>query len=153
MERWANSGAMALTGLPDEPLGPPAGLVEGVERLGRSFPGLDTLALLGERAALMGLWRRGGTSCGGSCRLLPCADGFMAVSLPRDEDMEMVPAWLELDTAPSSVPASWSAVATALRRARSRASCANEPCCSGSRSLASVKRPHPIGPAARNAPP
>ncbi len=38
VERWANSGAMALTGLPDEPLGPPEGLVEGVERLGRPSP-------------------------------------------------------------------------------------------------------------------
>ena len=106
---------MALTGLPDEPLGPPDGLVEGIDQLGRSFPGLDALALLGERAALMGLWRRGTTSCGGSCRLLPCAGGFMAVSLPRAEDMESVPAWLELDTAPSSGPAMWSAVASSLR--------------------------------------
>jgi hypothetical protein len=116
VERWANSGAMALTGLPDEPLGPPAGLVEGVEQLGRYFPGLDALALLGERAALMGLWRRGSTSCGGSCRLLPCVDGFMAVSLPRDEDMEMVPAWLELDRPPTSAPAAWTAVAAGLRQ-------------------------------------
>ena len=115
MVRWANSGAMALTGLPDEPLGPPEGLVEGVAHLGRPFPGLDTLALLGERAALMGLWRRGATSCGGSCRLLPCADGFMAVSLPRDEDMEMVPAWLELDAPPASIPAAWSTVAASVR--------------------------------------
>ena len=114
MERWAASGVMALTGSPDEPLGPPAGLVEGVDRLGRRFEGLDALALLGERAALMGLWRRGSTSCGGSCRLLPCADGFMAVSLPRAEDMELVPAWLELDAAPASVPAVWSAVARHL---------------------------------------
>ena len=65
MERWANSGAMALTGLPDEPLGPPRALVEGVEELAQPFPGLDALALLGERAALDGtlatridkLWR------------------------------------------------------------------------------------------------
>jgi hypothetical protein len=107
---------MALTGLPDAPLGPPEGLVEGVAQLGRAFPGLDTLALLGERAALMGLWRRGATSCGGSCRVFPCADeGFMAVSLPRDEDVEMVPAWLELDTTPTSVPAMWTAVAANLR--------------------------------------
>jgi crotonobetainyl-CoA:carnitine CoA-transferase CaiB-like acyl-CoA transferase len=42
-------------------------------------------------------------------------DGFMAVSLPRDEDMEMVPAWLELDTTPTSAPAMWSAVAANLR--------------------------------------
>ena len=105
---------MALTGWPDQPLGPPEGLVEGIDRLAKPFPGLDALALLGERAALMGLWRRGDTSCGGSCRLLRCADGFMAVSLPRDEDMEMVPAWLELDSLPPSAPAVWATVATKL---------------------------------------
>ena len=114
MQRWAASGVMALTGLPEGPLGPPAGLVEGVLRLARRFEGLDGLALLGERAALMGLWRRGSTSCGGSCRLLPCADGFMAVSLPRADDMELVPAWLELDSAPPSVPAVWSTIARHL---------------------------------------
>ena len=98
---------MALTGLPDHPMGPPAGLVEAIDRVARSFPGVDALALLGERAALMGLWRRGTTSCGGSCRLLPSGAGFMAVSLPRAEDMETVPAWLELDDVPQSVPALW----------------------------------------------
>lgn len=102
---------MALTGLIDQPLGPPSGLVEGTDRLARSFPGLDALALLGERAALMGLWRRGATSCGGSCRLLRAEHGCMAVSLARDDDMEMVPAWLELDTAPATTPAVWSVVA------------------------------------------
>ena len=71
MTRWAESGAMALTGLPDHPMGPPEGLVEAIDRVAVSFPGVDALALLGERAALMGLWRRGATSCGGSCRLLP----------------------------------------------------------------------------------
>jgi hypothetical protein len=105
---------MALTGWPDEPLGPPEGLVEGIDQLAEPFPGLDGLTLLGERAALMGLWRRGETSCGGSCRLLRCADGFIAVSLPRDEDMEMVPAWLELDTVPISASALWSTVAANL---------------------------------------
>jgi hypothetical protein len=115
VERWAGSGAMALTGWLDTPLGPPEGLVEGIDRLARPFPELDALALLGERAALMGLWRRGSTSCGGSCRLLRCADGFMAVSLPRDADMEMVPAWLELETPPASVPALWSTVMSRLR--------------------------------------
>ena len=114
MARWAASGAMALTGLPDGPLGPPEPLVEGVERLARHFPGLDPLALLGERAALMGLWRRGTTSCGGSCRLFAVRDAWMAVSLPRAEDMEAVPAWLELDEVPRSGPAAWSAVETSL---------------------------------------
>ncbi len=118
VERWAASGAMALTGLPEEPLGPPAGLVEGVERLGARFAGLDALALLGERAAHMGLWRRGPVSCGGSCHLLPCADGWLAVSLPRDEDMELVPAWLGLEPdggkGTLTPPAAWQAVGRAL---------------------------------------
>jgi hypothetical protein len=102
---------MALTGLPDEPLGPPSRLVEGVDRLALPFPGLDALALLGERAALMGLWRRGATSCGGSCRMLRSTEGFMAVSLPRADDMELVAAWLELEVAPASAPAVWDVVA------------------------------------------
>jgi len=63
---------------------------------------------------LMGLWRRGSSSCGGSCRLLPSADGYIAVSLARQEDVEMVPAWLELETAPASMAAVWSAVAAKL---------------------------------------
>ena len=110
---------MALTGWPArQPLGPPEGLVAGVERLARSFPGLDALALLGERAALMGLWRRGTTSCGGSCRLLPAADGrWLAVSLPRAEDRDLVPAWLSLDAMPPTEPAAWAAVGHALRQA------------------------------------
>jgi len=114
--RWAASGAMALTGLPDLPLGPPEALVEGIEQLARPFPGLDGPALLGERAALMGLWRRGATSCGGSCRLLAAADGFLAVNLPRAEDMESVPAWLELDDVPASAPATWAALAGEVAR-------------------------------------
>jgi hypothetical protein len=108
---WAASGAMALTGLPDIPLGPPAGLIDGVEDLARPFDGLDALALLGERAVHMALWRRGTTSCGGSCRLLAARDGHLAVSLARDQDFEAVPAWLELDRSPANAPAAWSAVA------------------------------------------
>ena len=107
---------MALTGWPDHPMGPPEGLIEEIDRVARSFPGLDALALLGERAAHMGLWRRGTTSCGGSCRLLPSGNDFMAVSLPRAEDMETVPAWLELDDVPESAPAMWSSVASHLRQ-------------------------------------
>jgi CoA-transferase family III len=105
---------MALTGLPDQPLGPPDGLVEAVEGLGARFPGLDALALLGERAALMGLWRRGDVSCGGSCHLLPSSEGWVAVSLPREEDVELVPAWLELEAPPPTPPATWRAVERAL---------------------------------------
>jgi hypothetical protein len=114
VRRWAASGAMALTGLPETPLGPPAGLVDGVEQLARPFGSLDALALLGERAAHMGLWRRGTTSCGGSCRLLASEDAYLAVSLARDEDFDTIPAWLELDRTPANAPAAWAVVANAV---------------------------------------
>jgi crotonobetainyl-CoA:carnitine CoA-transferase CaiB-like acyl-CoA transferase len=114
LRHWAASGAMALTGLAEAPLGPPEALVDGVEDLARPFGGLDALALLGERAAHMGLWRRGTTSCGGSCRLLPSGGGHLAVSLARDADFEAIPAWLELDRTPANTPAAWSAVADAV---------------------------------------
>ena len=65
----------------------------------------------------MGLWRRGAVSCGGSCRLLPTrGGGHVAVSLPRREDLEAVPAWLELEDIPPTTPATWSAVAAHLAR-------------------------------------
>lgn len=105
---------MALTGLPETPLGPPAGLVDGVEQLARPFGSLDALVLLGERAAHMGLWRRGTTSCGGSCRLLASEDAYLAVSLARDEDFDTIPAWLELDRTPANAPAAWAVVANAV---------------------------------------
>jgi hypothetical protein len=114
LERWAASGLMALTGSVARPLGPPSGLMERLDHLAASFPGLDAPALLGERAALMGLWRRGSTSCGGSCHLLPSTAGWVAVSLPREEDRDLVPAWLELSSPPASEPAAWSAVRKAF---------------------------------------
>ena len=83
--RWADSGAMALTGLPDRPMGPPAGLVEEMDRVARSFPGVDALALLGERAALMGLWRRGPTRRGVSP-----AKRARASSVRRDSKLQAV---------------------------------------------------------------
>jgi len=107
---WAASGAMWLTGPPDgPPLGPPAGLVPtlrtigglAVDRtaaLGGRLHGLaDPLALLGQRAALAGLARGGAVSCGGATRLLAAGDGWLAVTLARASDVELVPAWLEID--------------------------------------------------------
>ncbi len=107
LEEWAASGAMALTGRADRaPLGPPAPLVgmlvAAAGALARhSAAGgrqvlLDPLALLGERAALAGLGRRSPISCGGGTRLLAAADGMIAVTLARPDDLTLVPAWLEL---------------------------------------------------------
>jgi hypothetical protein len=41
-------------------------------------------------------------SAGGRARLVGCADDWIAVSLPRPEDVATVPAWLECDAAPFS---------------------------------------------------
>jgi hypothetical protein len=55
---------------------------------------LDGPALLGERAALLELKRRGTTSPGGSCRLLRASDRWIAVNLARPDDVALLPAWL-----------------------------------------------------------
>ncbi|MDD9372302.1 MAG: beta-ketoacyl synthase N-terminal-like domain-containing protein, partial [Acidimicrobiales bacterium] len=104
---WAASGAMWLTGPADAaPLGPPSGLVPKLRAIA-AFLGdraaalggrleVDPLAMLGHRAALAGLRRQGTTSCGGASRLLPARDGWLAVSLARPSDVELVPAWFEI---------------------------------------------------------
>jgi CoA-transferase family III len=103
---WGASGLAYLTGLPD---GPPdfsrsAVLVEarrvaheihrtcGVE--------LDAVALLAGRAGLLGLSRGGHVSAGGATRLLPTRDGHCAITLSRPDDVDALPALLELETPP-----------------------------------------------------
>ena len=123
---WARSGAMALCGRAEGPaLGPPTGLVSklqsvaGVLRdraaaLGRDVT-LDPLALLVERAALLRLSRRGTTSCGRATRLLPTLEGWIAVTLSRDEDRELVNAWLERDDVrPRDETAMWEAITASV---------------------------------------
>jgi crotonobetainyl-CoA:carnitine CoA-transferase CaiB-like acyl-CoA transferase len=112
---WARSGALALTGRPDRPpLGPPAPLVGRlgevaalIERrsaaLGRRVAG-DPLQALTARASIGGLGRGGQVSCGGATRLLRAADGWLAVTLARPDDVELVPAWLETGFAPGEPP-------------------------------------------------
>ncbi len=102
---WATSGLAALTGRRDgPPLGGPRALVEGVRswadqltvrsaKLGAAVV-VDPLALLAERATLSGLVRGGDVSCGGGSRLLATTDGWVAVSLARQDDWELVAAWL-----------------------------------------------------------
>ena len=101
---WAGSGAMALTGYADGPPllapGPLATaaraavdairLVAG-ERCGSK---LDGPALLGERAAVLDLHRRGTISPGGSCRILRAMDAWIALTLARPDDVRLIPAWL-----------------------------------------------------------
>ncbi len=107
-QAWASSGACVLTGRPEgPPLGAPAALIDLVERAAavvqrhsESDQVVDGLALLGERAALSDLSRRGAISCGGVTRLVPTRSGWLAVSLPRPSDVEALPAWLGRHVSP-----------------------------------------------------
>jgi hypothetical protein len=58
---------------------------------------VDGARLLGERAALAGLSRQGDVSCGGGSRLVEAADGWLAISLARPDDVDSLPAWLRTD--------------------------------------------------------
>jgi predicted amidohydrolase YtcJ len=91
--------AWAAWGLP-ELSGPPvvarvAGLIEAIaavtEARGRAVR-LDPGWVLGRRAALRGWTPAARTSMNGTCRLLAAADGWVAVSLSRPEDLAAVPA-------------------------------------------------------------
>ena len=90
---WAASGAMPLTGRADgppvHPVGRPATVARGAALAYELISGvtIDGPALLGERAALMGLHRRGTVSAGEGTRLLPAADGWWALNLARDADL------------------------------------------------------------------
>lgn len=97
---WASSGGMWLTG---EPGAPPllagAGaaavaedLLGVIEQLIGRPVGLPTVEVLGERAALTGLTRRGSRACGGGSRMLPTADGHVVLTLAREDDFALVPA-------------------------------------------------------------
>ena len=108
--QWAASGLMALTGRQDGPwLAPPRGLVSRVrwmqQILARHVPEVpDLMAVLGERAAIANLDRHGQTSCGGGTRLLATSNGWMALSLARPEDVELIPAWLAEFPSPLHYP-------------------------------------------------
>ncbi|MFA7270351.1 MAG: CoA transferase [Sterolibacterium sp.] len=105
---WVRSGAMTLTGRAD---GPPqmcpfplASCVDGALAAFNAVSGATTgcnptATILSERAALAGLRRNGAISASGSTRLLRAADGWIAVSLARQADWELVPAWLDGDYA------------------------------------------------------
>lgn len=126
LERWARSGAMSLTGRRDgAPLGPPAQLLPALDHVvaritsltrdaGRAIE-LDPLAILVERAALAGLRRGGDESCGGGTRLLPTADGWIAVTLSRADDLELLPAWLGLPVPPTDARTAFARIAPILR--------------------------------------
>lgn len=114
---WARSGAMELTG---PAAGPPrfaagalasaacgAGMVLRALAPKSALAELDAPALLAERAASMGLHRQGDVSAGGSARLLATRTGHVAVNLPRDDDWQLTPAWLEANESGFATRRDW----------------------------------------------
>jgi hypothetical protein len=120
--RWARSGLMSLTG-PERgaPLVPAFDAMTRIHELmdevrsgAMAFGGQLDLddSVLGGRAHLMNL-RRGGTqSCNRSCRLLEARDGWIALSLPRPSDIDMLPAWLCIEVGADP----WAAAGPTVRR-------------------------------------
>jgi crotonobetainyl-CoA:carnitine CoA-transferase CaiB-like acyl-CoA transferase len=126
-QAWAHSGAMALTGSRSGPgvfpnIGTAAAMhgAAGVLAMLSAAVGaptwLDGPALLGERAALAGLTRNGAVSCGGTCRLLPASDGWLAVNLARAQDAGLLAAWLE----DRHITTAWDRLAAAISGHRAR---------------------------------
>jgi hypothetical protein len=105
-----DSGAADLTGRAEGPgLVAPDGAVERILSLG-DRAGVDALELITQRAAYTGFTRRGATSCGGGTRLLPAADGWIAATLARPDDVAAIPAWLHLDDASRAAADPWGTV-------------------------------------------
>ena len=120
---WAESGGLWLTGAragPPSMAGAGAGavaehLLRNIDWLVGPLPGLPTVAVLGERAALAGLERHGAQSCGGASRLLETADGHLVLTLARDDDFALVPALVAAGPVLTGDP--WIDVASWARRA------------------------------------
>jgi hypothetical protein len=87
-------------------------MASALDRLGRARP--EAEALLRERG--LDLAAVADRSANGSCRLLRTADAWVAVNLPRADDLELLPAWLGVATDASSVPDDpmWDGIAEAL---------------------------------------
>ncbi len=101
---------MALTGDADgPPLAPPTEAAAAVDQALTPF-GLDA-GVLAERAGSSGLARRGRVSCGGGSHLLPAAEGWLALTLSRPDDVATLPAWLEAEVDVAGDRPPWDAVA------------------------------------------
>ena len=120
-ELWSRSGARWLS---DDRLGAPdrlvSRLVGAVEFLDQRGAGLGDLAgsggvgLLAERAASMGLPSSDVRSCGGASRFVRCQDDWVAVTLARPTDFDLVAAWLEIEPVSEAEAEAWSIVESEL---------------------------------------
>ena len=123
--RWAASGLMSVSGRSDgRGSGPPASLVAGVDRfatdiartsalVGREVV-VDPLALMAERAAVTGAVQgRVGELVAARHACCGVGNGWVAATLARPEDWELLPALLERSSS-SLAPGDWTAVAAGV---------------------------------------
>jgi hypothetical protein len=121
--RWRACGLAELTGAQEGPLIRPtrdyAARLEALIRVTQAFaarlggdPRSLAMALYGERAADLGLGRRGAISAGGAARMVRCADDWAVINLARPEDLELFEAWIG---APAGDDA-WTTLLSAARR-------------------------------------
>ncbi len=95
---WARSGAVAITGSPDRPLLPTGfgataarGAMLALEALVGPLE-LQGALLLAERAAISQWPANAPWSLGHHCRAVKSQDGYLALSLARAEDLELIAA-------------------------------------------------------------
>jgi len=74
----------------------------------------QVLDLLRERSVHTGRLPTGATTAGGTGRLLRGGDGWLAVNLPRDDDLDLLPAWCGVAPPAEAGGIPWVAVARAV---------------------------------------
>ncbi|WP_123024673.1 CoA transferase [Mycolicibacterium stellerae] len=107
------NGVVGSLGIPDAVFARARRVADGIGRSAADLGGavsVDADELLTGRAGLLRLAPAGRISAGGSTRLLATRDGWCAVTLSRADDIEAVPALLELAEQPTDV---WAALAAA----------------------------------------
>ena len=100
---WAESGCQTIThhgvAVPVRLVATVAGVADALDEAGVGVTarfGAHGLGALSERAATLLFESSGRTSCGGGSRLVRAQDGWLAVTLARPTDRELLPAWLGL---------------------------------------------------------
>ena len=104
---------MGSLGIPDAVLARARRVTHDISRRAADLGGgvsADADEILTGRAALLGLAPAGLISAGGSTRLLATRDGWCALTLSRVDDIEAVPALLEMTGQPADP---WAALAAA----------------------------------------
>src|SRR3954447_2981253 len=105
------NGGMGSLGIPDAVFARAQRVADGIRTSAAGLGGalsVDADEILTGRAGLLGLTPAGRVSAGGATRLMSARDGWCALTLSRADDIEAVPALLELAEHPTDV---WTAVA------------------------------------------